>query len=176
MLLLCPVFILTHRALFRRWSTPDKQVYDIPNLSPDMMQLIIEFAYNGSVSVTEDNAQELLLAADMLNVMDIVKICWDFLGTQLCSENCIGLWQFTNICFSAELRRKAYRYIIDHFEEVVCCEEFLQLSVQELTGILDRDDLNVRKESTSYEAIVHWIAHEPEKRNRHIAVLLSKVQ
>ncbi|XP_028453629.1 kelch-like protein 10 isoform X1 [Perca flavescens] len=163
-------------ALFRRWSTPDKKVFDIPGLSPDMMQLIIEFAYTGSVSVTEDNAQELLLAADQLNVMDIVQIGCEFLGEQLCPKNCIGIFQFTNICFSSELQHKAYRCIIDHFEEVVFSEEFLQLSVQELTDILDRDDLNVRKESAVYESILRWITHVPEKRKGHITVLLSKVR
>lgn len=139
------------------------------------MQLIIEFAYTGSVSVTEDNAQELLLAADQLNVMDIVQIACDFLGEQLCPKNCIGIFQFTNICFASELQHKAYRCIIDHFEEVVFSEEFLQLSVQELTDILDRDDLNVRKESSVYESILRWITHVPEKRKGHITVLLSKV-
>ncbi|XP_034748721.1 kelch-like protein 10 [Etheostoma cragini] len=163
-------------ALFRRWSTPDKKVFDIPGLSPDMMQLIIEFAYTGSVSVTEDNAQELLLAADQLNVMDIVQTGCDFLGEQLCPKNCIGIFQFTNICSSSKLQHKAYRCIIDHFEEVVFSEEFLQLSVQELTDILERDDLNVKKESVVYESILRWITHLPEKRKGHITVLLSKVR
>lgn len=141
-----------------------------------MMELLIEFAYTNSISVTEDNVQELMLAADLLCVMDVVQICSDFLGEQLCPENCIGIWQFTNICYSLELQRKANSYIIDHFEEVVSQEEFLQLTAQELTDILDKDDLNVGKESTVYESILHWIAHIPEERERHMAVLLSKVQ
>lgn len=140
-----------------------------------MMELIIEFAYTGSISVTEDNVQELLLAADLLNVVDVVQICSDFLSEQLCPENCIGIWQFTNICFCSELQRKAYSYIIDNFEEVVSQEEFLRLSAQELTDIIEGDDLNVRKESTVYESILHWIAHIPEERETHMAVLLSKV-
>ncbi|KAM9340226.1 kelch-like protein 10 [Symphorus nematophorus] len=164
------------RALFIHWSTPDKKVFEIPGLSPDMMQLIIEFAYTGFLSITERNVQELLMAADQLNVMDVVQACCDFLAEQLCPENCIGIWQFTNICISSELQRKAYNYIIDHFEEVVSCEEFQQLSAEDLTGILKRDDLNVRKESTVFEAILHWITHAPEERKRHITELLSKVR
>uniref|UniRef100_A0A4W6C8D4 Kelch like family member 10 n=1 Tax=Lates calcarifer TaxID=8187 RepID=A0A4W6C8D4_LATCA len=154
------------RALFRRWSAADKKVFNIPSLSPDMMQVIIEFAYTDSVSVTEDNVQDLMLAADMLNVMDLVQICSNFLS----------IWHFTNICLSPDLHCKAFRHIIDHFEEVVLCEEFLQLSEQELAEILGRDDLNVKKESTVFEAILHWIAHVPEEREGHIAVLLSKVR
>uniref|UniRef100_A0A7N6AKN6 BTB domain-containing protein n=1 Tax=Anabas testudineus TaxID=64144 RepID=A0A7N6AKN6_ANATE len=163
-------------ALFSRWSAEDRLVFNIAGLSPRMMELIIEFAYTGSISVTEDNVQELLLAADLLNVVDVVQICSDFLSEQLCPENCIGIWQFTNICFCSELQRKAYSYIIDNFEEVVSQEEFLRLSAQELTDIIEGDDLNVRKESTVYESILHWIAHIPEERETHMAVLLSKVR
>ncbi|XP_022602869.1 kelch-like protein 10 [Seriola dumerili] len=164
------------RALFTRWSTTDSKVFYIPGLSSEMMKLIIDFAYTSSVCVTEDNAQGLMLAADLLNVMDVVQTCSDFISEQLCPENCIGIWQFTFICISPGLQHKAYSYITEHFEEVVPCEEFLQLSVHDLTGILGRDDLNVRKESTVYEAIIRWIAHIPEEREGHIAVLFSTVR
>ncbi|KAM8840470.1 kelch-like protein 10 [Spinachia spinachia] len=162
--------------VFQCSSTQDKKVFDIAGLSPAMMQLIIEFAYTGSVSVTEENVRELLLAANQLQVADIVQTCGDFLAEKLCPRNCIGLFQFPNICFSSRLWHKAYRYIIDHFQEVVLSEEFLQLSVQDFTDILARDDLNVNKESTAYEAVLRWIAHRPEERNAHITVLLSKVR
>ncbi|XP_042077545.1 kelch-like protein 10 [Haplochromis burtoni] len=163
------------RALFTSWSDPDKQVFNIPGLSPEMMALIIDFAYTGSVSVTEENAVELLMAADQLNVMDIVKICSDFVGEQLCAENCVGIWQFTKVHLSPELRAKAFHYIISNFEQVVLQEEFLQLTVEELDDILERDDLNVQCESTAYEALIKWISHVPAEREQHLIALLSKV-
>uniref|UniRef100_A0A8C3ATX5 Kelch like family member 10 n=1 Tax=Cyclopterus lumpus TaxID=8103 RepID=A0A8C3ATX5_CYCLU len=167
-----PYFI----ALFQRWSSPDKKVFAIPGMSPDMMRLIIEFAYTGSVSVTAENVQELLLAADQLSVMDVVQTCCDFLGEQLCAENCIGIFRFTDVVFSAELQHRAYRYMVDHFEEVAHHEEFLHLPLQQLIDILDRDDLYVRNESVAFEAVLRWIDHVPEERKAHVAVLLSKVR
>ncbi|CAK6949361.1 kelch-like protein 10 [Scomber scombrus] len=163
-------------ALFRRWSTPEKKVFSIPGVSPYMMQLIIEFAYIGYVSVTEENAQELLLAADQLNIMAIVQTCCTFLGEQLCPKNCIAIWQFSKFFYPFDLQRKAYRYIMDHFEDVVSSDEFLQLTVQELTNIIERDDLSVKNESAVYEAVLYWIAHAPEERGGHITVLLPKVR
>nr|XP_046274623.1 kelch-like protein 10 [Scatophagus argus] len=164
------------RALFTRWSPPEQKVFEISGLSPDMMQLIIEFAYNNAVSVTEHEVQELLLAADQLNVMDVVQLCCDFLQQRLNPHNCIGIWQFTSVCFAPELRHRAYHYVIDHFEEAIFSEEFLHLSAEEFTDILERDDLNVRRESTVYEAVLHWISHLPEERKGHLFVLLSKVR
>uniref|UniRef100_A0A8C3API2 Kelch like family member 10 n=1 Tax=Cyclopterus lumpus TaxID=8103 RepID=A0A8C3API2_CYCLU len=163
-------------ALFQRWSGPDKKVSVIPGMSPDMMRLIIEFAYTGSVSVTADNVQELLLAADQLSVMDVVRTCCDFLGERLHAENCIGIFRLTDVVFSAELKHGAYRYMVDHFEEVAHHEEFLQLPLEQLVDILDRDDLYVRNESVAFEAVLRWIDHVPEERKAHVAVLLSKVR
>ncbi|XP_039877373.1 kelch-like protein 10 [Simochromis diagramma] len=164
------------RALFTHCSDPDKQVFNIPRVSPEMMALIINFAYTGSVSITEENVMELLMAADQLNAMDIVKLCSDFLGEQLCPENCVGIWQFTKVFLSPELRAKAYHYIINNFKQVVFEEEFLQLTVEELADILDRDDLNVQLETTVYEALTKWISHVPAERKQHLTALLSKVR
>ncbi|XP_051815687.1 kelch-like protein 10 [Acanthochromis polyacanthus] len=141
-----------------------------------MMQLIIEFAYTDSVCVTKENVQELLMAADQFNVMGIIEACSDFIGEQLCSENCINIWRFTKICISPKLQLKAYRYITDHFEDVIGCDEFLELSVEEFIDFLDRDDLNVREESTVCEAVMRWIRHEPAERLGHIGDLLWKVR
>ncbi|XP_024916042.1 kelch-like protein 10 isoform X2 [Cynoglossus semilaevis] len=138
------------------------------------MQLIIEFAYTDSVKVTEDNVQDLMVAADMLNILFVIKACSDFLCEQLCEKNCIGIWQFTNVYFSSELQHRAQRLITEHFEDVCAGEEFLQLSVQELAEILGRDDLYVSKESSVFSAICRWIDYRPKERERHIVLLLSK--
>uniref|UniRef100_A0A8C3A1B9 Kelch like family member 10 n=2 Tax=Cyclopterus lumpus TaxID=8103 RepID=A0A8C3A1B9_CYCLU len=163
-------------ALFQRWSSSNKKVFVIPGMSPDMMRLIIDFAYTGSVSVTEENVQELLMAAYQLNVMYVVQTCCDFLGEQLRADNCIGIFQLTDIVLSAELQHRAYRYMADHFEEVAYHDEFLQLPLQQLIDILERDDLNVRNESVAFEAVLRWIDHVPGERKAHVAVLLSKVR
>lgn len=172
-LTICCVFL--HRILFTRNSAHGSRVFEIPGISAEAMQLIIKFAYTGSMSVTEDNVQELFEAADQLLVPDIQQVCCNFIMKRLSSENCIGIWQFTNFCFSPELQQKAYNYILRNFEAVVSSEEFLQLSVQELTGILAKDELCVTDEKSLYEAIIKWMAHAPTERNRHFPALLSKV-
>ncbi|XP_061835856.1 kelch-like protein 10 [Nerophis lumbriciformis] len=163
-------------ALFLRWSTPEQRVYVIHGLSAHLMQFFIDFAYTGSVSVTEDNVQDLLIAADKFSVRGIVQTCCTFLTEQLCPENCIGIWQFTKNCYAPELQLQAFEYMLYRFEEVANTDELQQLSLQDFCDILDRDDLIVKKENTIYEAILHWIAHAPGERSGSIAVLLEKVR
>ncbi|KAM6981929.1 kelch-like protein 10 [Tautogolabrus adspersus] len=165
------------RALFTHWSTPDSRVFDIPNISSNMMKLIVEFAYTGYVYVPQENIQELFIAADQFNVRGLIQACSVQLENQLTPENCIGIWEFADIYYNPELKCKASNFILNHFEEVAASsEEFLQISAQELAQIIENDRLNVKKEKTVFESIIHWITHAPEKRRGHIFLLLSKVR
>ncbi|XP_077379191.1 kelch-like protein 10 [Festucalex cinctus] len=164
------------RALFLRWSSPEQKVYAIQGLTAQLMQLFIDFAYTGCVLVTEDNVKDLLIASDKFNVIGIVEICCTFLTEQLCPENCISIWQFTRSCHTPQLQSNAYQFILYHFEEVTTTIELQQLSMQDFSDMLDRDDLIVKKENIVYEAILHWIAHEPWERGKNMPILLAKVR
>lgn len=167
-----------YRALFTsEWNNSERRVYSIPGVSPDMMRLIIEYAYTRTVPVTTENVQQLLAAADQFSIMGIVRACCEFLEGQLCLQNCIGICKFADFYSCTELRQRAYLYILHNFEDMVrVSEEFLELSLSELCGIIEKDDLNVKQEEVVYEAVQRWIAHEPQQRKKHIIVLLPKVR
>uniref|UniRef100_A0A3B4VFJ4 Kelch like family member 10 n=2 Tax=Seriola dumerili TaxID=41447 RepID=A0A3B4VFJ4_SERDU len=159
------------------WTTSRKQMYTIPGVSPEMMQLIVDYAYTHSVPVTEENVVEVLAAADQLLVPGIVQACCFFLEDQLCQRNCIGIWRLVNFYNCPELKHKVFLYILRHFEEIVCVsQELLELSVQELVAIIENDHLNVKEENTVFETVLRWINHLPEQRQSLISVLLPKVR
>lgn len=140
-----------------------------------MTQLIIAYAYTSTVLVTASNAMELLLAADQFNIMGIVEACLDFLTEMLSADNCLVIWRFSDTYYCSQLQQKAFQFILYNFEEVVSSQEFLQLTVEELCDIFDHDELNVKTENIVFEAICKWISHTPERRKKHIAILLPKV-
>ncbi|XP_070759024.1 kelch-like protein 10 [Enoplosus armatus] len=166
------------RTLFTgAWATSQKQMYTIPGVSPEMMHLIINYAYTHSVPLTNDNVVEVLAAADQFLVPGIIQTCCFFLEDQLCLRNCIGIWRLVDFYHCPELRDKVFLYILHRFEEIVCVsQELLELSVQQLAAIIGSDLLNVKKESTVFEAILRWINHLPDQRQGHISVLLPKVR
>ncbi|KAL7383476.1 hypothetical protein ABVT39_011431 [Epinephelus coioides] len=45
-----------------------------------------------------------------------------------------------------------------------------------MADLIEKDELNVRQESTVFEAILCWINYAPEERRGHMATLLSKVR
>lgn len=118
---------------------------------------------------------ELFLAADQFNIMGIVEACRDFLMEMLSTDNCLAIWRFSDTYDCSQLQQKAFQFILYNFEKVISSKEFLQLSVEELCDIFDHDELNVKTESIVFEAICKWISHTPERRKKHMAVLLPKV-
>uniref|UniRef100_A0A7N8Y0B2 Kelch-like protein 10 n=1 Tax=Mastacembelus armatus TaxID=205130 RepID=A0A7N8Y0B2_9TELE len=159
------------------WATSTKQMYTITGVSPEMMQLIINYAYTHTVPVTEDNVVEVLAAGDQFLVPGIVQACCFFLEDQLCLRNCIGIWRLVDLYYCPELKHKVFLYILDHFEAIACVsQELLELSVEQLAVIIENDHLNVKQENTVFEAVLHWINHLPDQRRGHMSVLLPKVR
>uniref|UniRef100_A0A672GEB7 Kelch-like protein 10 n=1 Tax=Salarias fasciatus TaxID=181472 RepID=A0A672GEB7_SALFA len=164
------------RALFIRWSKADQRVFDITGTTPAILEAIIKFSYTGSVSVTEDNVKDLMIKADEFNITHIIQVCSRFLEDRLGPDTCIRMWHFSEIYYFTELRFKAYCYILDHFQDVVSTEDFLQLTALELGDLIVRDELNVSRESTVYEAIMKWIRSMLTQRGRHLHSLMSKIR
>ena len=49
--------------------------------------------YIGKIRITRGNAQELIVAADMLQLMDLVAGCVDFFKKELDVTNAIGIYE-----------------------------------------------------------------------------------
>uniref|UniRef100_A0A8C5GS40 Kelch like family member 10 n=1 Tax=Gouania willdenowi TaxID=441366 RepID=A0A8C5GS40_GOUWI len=125
------------------------------------------------------NNFDLMMEVIQFNVKSLEQTCFEVLKDHLCTENCIGLWQFANACYIPilfQLKYEAFHFICENFEEVSLCKEFLQLEVQELADILGQDDLTVTQESTVYQSVLRWINHMPEERQGAISTLLPKVR
>ncbi|NXX13259.1 KLH10 protein, partial [Podargus strigoides] len=166
------------RVLFTSsWNNADRRVYNIPGICSAIMQLIIEYAYTNTLPITADNAEDLLAAGDQFHITGIVRMCCEFFQSQLCLENCIGIWRITDYYCCPDLREAASLFILHHFEELAkVSAEFLELPVNELIHIIEKDELNTKEEAAVFEAILKWIAHAPRARRQHVAVLLSKVR
>lgn len=106
------------RVLFTRWSNRQKSVYEIPGISAKAMSLTIEYAYTGVVLVTADNDQNLLIAADYLNITGIVRQCCEFLKYHLSLENCTSIWELINTCHCPHVLEATQLFILQHLKEI----------------------------------------------------------
>lgn len=166
------------RALFTNGmhETDQREVF-IPGVTSDMMGIIVEYAYTRAADVSVENVERLLPAADQFHVLGLVKLCTQFLSSQLDWDNCIGIRTFARYYFCTELERKATKYIMEHFAEIgMKSNEVLNLTCEQLCEILDSDDLNIKNEETVFDVVIRWINHDPQERRQYILALLKCIR
>ncbi|OWF49315.1 kelch-like protein 10 [Mizuhopecten yessoensis] len=166
------------RALFTNaLDSVEKREVEIPGVSADIMQVIIDYAYTRRARIDGSNVEQLLPAADQLLVHGLVTGCCDFLAGQLEAENCIGILNFARAYFCHKLVKTAYRFLMHNFSEVLASSsEYNDLSVEGVCEILSSDDLNVKNEEMTIAALFRWIDCDPENRKCHIVPLLRTVR
>ncbi|XP_024061360.1 actin-binding protein IPP isoform X2 [Terrapene carolina triunguis] len=122
-----------------------KDVVRILGVEAGIFQMLLDFIYTGVVNVGESNVQELIVAADMLQLTEVVDLCCEFLKGQIDPLNCIGLFQFSEQIACHDLQEFTENYIHAHFLEVQSGEEFLALTKEQLIKILRRvSDFSLR--------------------------------
>lgn len=76
------------------------------------------FVFLGAISVSVENVQELMVAADMLQLIEVVSICGEFLKGHMDPFNCVGIFQFLEQIACMEMVEFTKNYIHVHFLEV----------------------------------------------------------
>lgn len=67
---------------------------EIHELDPVAIEVLIDYAYTGQITITTDNVQVLLPASSLLQMPDVREACCRFLLRQLHPTNCLGIRSF----------------------------------------------------------------------------------
>lgn len=64
----------------------------------------------------------------------------------------------------------------EHFTEVIKNQEFLLLPASEIAKLLSNDDINVPDEESIFKALMMWVKHDLQSRQRELGMLLSYIR
>ncbi|XP_041460015.1 kelch-like protein 12 isoform X2 [Lytechinus variegatus] len=157
-------------------SESSQSVVELRGLKATTMEVLLEFIYTEQVDVTVENVQELLPAACLLQLKGVETRCSEFLKDQLDSSNCLGIKRFAETHSTAGLLAAAESYCLSHFSEITKEDEFLELTPDELSQLICRDNLEISDESEVYEAVIRWVKHNMNERNEHLFSVLEHVR
>ncbi|KAL0892388.1 hypothetical protein ABMA27_015511 [Loxostege sticticalis] len=148
----------------------------LQGVCPSAMAWLVYFMYTGKVRITEVTVCQLLPAATMFQISNVIEACCAFLERQLDPSNAIGIANFAEQHACAELKQKANQFIERHFTQVCQEEEFLQLTLQELIALIRKDELNVREEREVYNAVLNWVKYDEDRRHGRMEHILQAVR
>ncbi|XP_029346802.1 kelch-like protein 2 isoform X2 [Acyrthosiphon pisum] len=163
-------------AMFTKFSERNHDLVVIRQIDSTALHLLINFIYSGKIMVTKDNVQILLPAANLLRLEEVTETCCEFLHSQLCPTNCIGIYTIADLHSRTKLLTSSELYIQQHFSEVVGGDEFLSLSSEQMVKFISSDKLIVSSEEKVFECVIRWVKHELGSRKCVLLQLMEHVR
>ncbi|XP_042255180.1 kelch-like protein 34 [Thunnus maccoyii] len=131
----------------------------LPALTPEGLDVILDFLYSGWLSVSPATLPDALEAARYLQVEKAVSICERFITDGLCAENCC--------CYANLAERHALLDALDSANHTITMEmgtllqesrdDLLGLNIQSLMAVLDADEIPGVKEVELIKLALDWL-------------------
>lgn len=81
----------------------DQNSVQLHSMSPNVFDYLLSFIYSGRIDISEGNVQEIMVAADMLELSDVVDGCSEFLLQEMRPFNVVGIYRSVIFCFVSEM-------------------------------------------------------------------------
>ena len=145
-------------------------------ISGSVMEDVLEFIYTGTVEVTEENAEELVVATNYLLVPNLKTISGRFIQQQICELNCISTFYFAEKYDCEELLNDSKSFIHANFRSVADMNEFLSLEAKEVERWISSDEIVVETEADVFQIAQKWVEHNKGERKAAFEELLRHVR
>lgn len=146
------------------------------SIDPDILSQLLDFIYTGRIIIKQMNVQELLAAADMLQITEVVDECCDFLCRELHPTNALGILRFAEAHHCEQLTESALTFVHTNFPLVGVEDEILDTPLSLLSRILTSEWLRVDTESQVFQAALRWIKHDVVQRRQYVFDILAHVR
>nr|XP_026695281.1 kelch-like protein 12 isoform X2 [Ciona intestinalis] len=139
------------------------------------MKQVIAFIYTNKVLLSEENIDEVLHAASLMQVQDLLALVIQYLSDEISPMNCLHYRQLGILYSLNDLISECDRCIWENFDEVSAQEKFLDIDEVEIEKLISSDEL-VESEEVVYECLVGWVKHDLETRKQYFPTLFKHLR
>ena len=150
------------------------EIHDIHN--PMLFELILDFIYTANININSNNVQEIARIANMLQLMDLVEMCSEYLRTNLKPSNCVGILCFADLHGFHKLCFEAKRFVEKNFAEIIKEDEFLELPHNIFKSFLKSENLSIDSEYQVLTSTIKWVLHNEENRLQYLDEFVNIVR
>ena len=153
----------------------EKNCVEIPAFDGEAVKSLVDYIYTGSIDIDNNNAMNLLRAADYLQLLTVKEYCFEFLESIISADNSLETLRLAIVYKNDEVKARTQQYVSEHFDDIRKTNKFVEWSISDLMDCIPNLDRNVTKESSIYEAIMEWIKHDKDTRMREFPGLFKLV-
>lgn len=124
------------------------------------LQHVLNFIYTSSVNLDVQNMQDILSAANHLQIMSVVEFCSKFMRSEVNLQNCVDICNIAKFFNLREVEDCVFTYILDNFTQFVGTEEFLRLSEDDVCKLLSSNNIKEHNELDLFRAADRWLTHD----------------
>ena len=147
------------------------------SISREAMTAMLQFFYTREITIKEDNLEKILDAASFFLVKPVQEACVEVLSGKLGSTNCFNVKHLAEKYGASELFAKADSFTKKHFSHISKeSEEFVRISMEDLSSLILSDQILVEKEEDVYSAVMRWVSHDLPNRVELLPHLLSQLK
>ena len=152
-----------------------KQEVTLHNIPSGVMELLMEYMYNGEANIPPALLLPTTEASDYLQLVELRDRCLRLAPDAVNADNAISWHRLADVLNIDELKSKCLELLSTSLSDVCKGSEFLELSFSEVSTCIsgarktgaDSDDL--------LEATTTWVAHQHQARQDHIIDMLEKL-
>ncbi|XP_069142511.1 kelch-like protein diablo isoform X1 [Argopecten irradians] len=150
----------------------------LDEVTPEAVRAVLGYMYTGSLTVTKDTIQDLVVLTDLLQLSDLKLHCCQCMGKEISASNCLGVWEFAEKFSCDDLETSSLSMVKQRFPVVCQMEEFLSLSYDRLSRIFKFEDLYLgfEGEGTVLKSVFRWLEHSPQDRIGYMSEIIKLVR
>ena len=154
-------------------STAKKIILE--NVSGTSLHSLVNYIYTGEIIISEENVEDILHAADFLQLVSVKDSCAKFIQENLNLSNCVKVYMLADLYQCFMLKKHAEDFIKEKFNEVLENDEFLMLQFKQLMRFLSCVN-SICHEETIYKAVIQWVNYDPQMRTTFLTAIMSCIQ
>ncbi|XP_048747905.1 kelch-like protein 26 isoform X3 [Ostrea edulis] len=141
------------------------------------MKNLIDFAYSSKLLLDFDNVEDILLSANHVQMLPVLRACSDFLKQHMAIENCIDMLRLTDLLCIRKLKCDLLKFMCSNWTKVSVTQDFCtKLTANQFISILDSNMPMNCSETEILSTVVSWTMYDLPSRQQHFLPLLKHIQ
>ncbi|XP_053726876.1 kelch-like protein 22 isoform X1 [Synchiropus splendidus] len=154
----------------------EAQQTEIPihGVSYKAMKKILDYIYTSRIELDLESAQEVLIAATLLQLEKVVGFCCAFLDSWLDESNILEMLLLADHYGLQQLHHRVHCYILANIQTLSRSEVYRRLPVEEVFQALCSDQLQVSSENEVFQAALHYHYSPAEVESDQVYLQVSQ--
>ena len=146
-----------------------------PSIPDHIMSKVIDYAYDGVCTFSDDQLMNLIKAAHYLQMPKLLKLCEDKITSMLNASNCFSWLRLTDSLQLKSVLPQVQKMMRTSYRDIILTEEFQTVDMTELMHYLTDVRENGIHSDELLRGVIAWVERDTENRSTNMQELFTVI-